>query len=384
MPDNFYTMSDEDLALLTEEQLTLAPEDFEESDEASQEMPDDSTDEDAPDTEDYDNSDTDSDDEGEYETETEESFEEDSDEVSDEDDETDNDTLDVTQDDSDDEETSDEGDKETGEEHDTQESDVDLKLFYESLTKPFKANGKDMTVTNPDDMITLMQQGANYSQKMAKLKPQMALIKTLEKHKLNDPEQLSYLIDLHNKDPKAIAKLVKDADINIYELDINEAEDYVPSQKVTEDTPLEAVINDLNDSPGFNGLLNIVANEWDAESRSFVVNTPAVLRTLTSQRESGLYDKIMSAVEYERMCGRMTDIPLLEAYSYIENKFLEEEVASQPAAKEKFIAPRPKANKNAELSQKKRRASAPTGSKQQTNTAIDPLRISDEELMKLF
>ena len=42
---------------------------------------------------------------------------------------------------------------------------TDYQAFYEKLTKPFKANGREIQVQNADDMIALMQQGANYSKR---------------------------------------------------------------------------------------------------------------------------------------------------------------------------------------------------------------------------
>ena len=33
---------------------------------------------------------------------------------------------------------------------------------------------------------------------------------------LNDADKITYLIDLYNKQPEAIAKLVKEADIDLY------------------------------------------------------------------------------------------------------------------------------------------------------------------------
>ena len=40
-----------------------------------------------------------------------------------------------------------------------------------TLTKPFKANGREIQITKPEDMISLMQKGLNYVKNMTELKP---------------------------------------------------------------------------------------------------------------------------------------------------------------------------------------------------------------------
>ena len=106
---------------------------------------------------------------------------------------------------------------------------IDYKAEYERLTQPFKANGKEIKVNSVEDAVELMQMGANYSKKMAALKPHLKLIKMLDKHGLMDESKLSYLIDLNGKNPEAIAKLVKDSGLDPMEMDENKADDYKPT-----------------------------------------------------------------------------------------------------------------------------------------------------------
>ena len=42
-------------------------------------------------------------------------------------------------------------------------STIDYKSEYEKIFKPFKANGKEITPRNVEDVINLMQMGANYT-----------------------------------------------------------------------------------------------------------------------------------------------------------------------------------------------------------------------------
>ena len=62
----------------------------------------------------------------------------------------------------------------------SEQAAVDYAAFYNEITKPFRANGKELRVTNPADVISLMQQGANYAKKMAAIKPIQRIGKLLE------------------------------------------------------------------------------------------------------------------------------------------------------------------------------------------------------------
>ena len=400
--NSVYEMSDEDFAKLDLSTLDTEEVASEEEDEDTQEMPEDSEEDSSTEAED-DNSEIEEDEDEQDSTETEEHSED-----SDEDDSVDEDGFDnddseehldedvaedeVTQDDTDDAET-------TDEEEDTEESQpsskkeendaddaAEAKAFYAKLTAPIKANGKEFTIKSAEDAIALIQQGINYSKNMADLKPSKAILKTLKEHNLTNADDISFLIDLHNKDPKAIAKLLKDSDINLYDFDTEQADGYAPSRKVIEPTQLDDVVESLKDNPSFDAVLDDVVTGWDNDSKKFITSNPNVLKMLTEQKQSGLYDKIVNAVEYQRMLGKLDGMSSIEAYSMIEQDFLsKEQPKSKPATeqKEKFKAPRPSSKKTTDNS-KKRKASSPQGSSKPTKTNFNPLAISDEELLKSF
>ena len=83
------------------------------------------------------------------------------------------------------------------------QAQVDYEEFFKTITKPFKANGKDFQVLDPNDAISLMQKGTDYVKKMTEIKPLRRIGKLLEENKLSE-DDLAYLIDLKNKKPEAI------------------------------------------------------------------------------------------------------------------------------------------------------------------------------------
>lgn len=254
--------------------------------------------------------------------------------------------------------------------------EIDYKTFYETLTQPIKANGRQMQLSNPDDMIRLMQMGANYSKKMEQLKPKQALLKVLAEHQLDNQEKLGYLIDLANKKPEAIAKLIKESNIDLYDFDTEQANDYSPNLEIKEPTAFEMVLDEvITNNPNMSDVIGFMG-QWDNESKNIIYNEPNILKAIAEQKQSGLYDRIIGIVEQERLLGRMTDIPYLQAYSHIESQLLE-----QQNKQASFTAPRPKATSNAV--EQKRKASIPNGNNQTTNNvAIE--QMTDEQIMAMF
>ena len=268
---------------------------------------------------------------------------------------------------------------------------VNHQEFYNTLTKPFKANGREFQVTNPNDMVALMQKGLNYSKKMEEMKPNLNLIKTLEQYGLTDESKLSYLIDLHNKRPEAIAKLIKDSEIDLYEFDTEQANHYVPQSKVVRKTQLEEVISEVVEAnPEFNSVLNTVYTDWDNRSKQAIIDNPNILRIISEQQSNGTYDKIMNIMEYEKAVGRLQGAAFLQAYSEIEQRLLGDssegqapQQQSQQQQAQAFTAPRPNhSNNSSNASEQKRKVASPsTNTAKPSTEAFDPLKMSDEELI---
>lgn len=278
--------------------------------------------------------------------------------------------------------------------NDNAQAIVDYQAFYEKLTKPFKANGRQIVVKNADDMITLMQQGANYSKKMAQLKPNLTALRVLEQHGLTDPKELAYLVELHQKKPEAIAKLVKDAQIDLYDFDTEQANDYTPQVQVNEVSELETVITELyENSTAFRDVLSNISGSWDDKSKAFIQEQPNVLYALAAQAEQGVYQQVVEAVEYERMMGRLKDKSFIEAYGLMESQVLDSLTADsvQQAAQQtmSFTAPRPSdeqpdQSNNQVMQDKKRKATTPKSGGNAAMDTFDPLALSDEEFLKFY
>lgn len=267
----------------------------------------------------------------------------------------------------------------------TEESTVDYESFYTTLTKPIKANGREMVVTDPKDIIRLMQMGANYSKKMEQLKPSQSILKALKENNLDDPDKIGFLIDLAHKKPEAIAKLVKDSEFDIYSVDDEQVNAYQPSQ-VKQITEFETVLTEvMDDNPNMSNVLGLM-NTWDDTSKSIIYQQPEMLRLFSQQQADGTFDKIHSIIERERMLGRMLNMSYLDAYSQVEAQVLKQ--YQQQQQQNSFTAPRPNnqtnSNQGNSAVEQKRKASLPNGKSTTVNQEIAIDKMSDEEILAMF
>ena len=257
----------------------------------------------------------------------------------------------------------------------------DYEAFYKVITAPFKANGKEFQLTDPNDVIRLAQQGINYSKKMEQLKPRQAVLKTLEQHGLLDNDKLSYLIDLNNKKPEAIAKLIQESEIDLYSFDTDQANDYTPTQVVEPVNMLTETIDELTqETPEFLGLLNSIVDTWDDQSKQLISDNPQLLRILNAHNQSGLFEKITNEIEYAKMLGRLNGLSYLQAYQQFEQKFVNAPV------NQSFKGTRPSQAKQAapnSNTSNKTKAAMPNSNPTNNNNTINPLALSDEEFLKL-
>lgn len=278
------------------------------------------------------------------------------------------------------------------------ESAIDYKKEYEKLLAPFVANGKEIKVNNVADAVSLMQMGANYNKKMAALKPNLKLLKLLESNGLLSEERVGFLIDLEKKNPDAINKLIKESGIDPMDLDAEKADDYKPTVRTVDDKELEldAVLEEIQDTPSYSKTIQVVGKEWDAASKQTVANSPSILKIINSHMQSGVYDVIQEEMERERMFGRLQGLSDIEAYRQVgdaiqaRNGFAHLNVnangqGQQTSTNPRVVQPKPKNGNEEKLKEKRRAASTakPTGSTPKVAGDFNPLALSDEEFSKL-
>lgn len=250
--------------------------------------------------------------------------------------------------------------------------EINYKEFYERVTKPFKANGREIVVTNPDDLITLAQKGTDYVKKMTELKPLKRINKLLQDNGIAE-DDLAYLIDLKAKKPEAIAKLLKDSEVDLYQFDVEQGNDYKPVaptyNEVTEE--LTTVLDDLEkNSPTFKQTIAVIGQQWDEHSRNFIAQNPNLVRIIDAQIANGAFAKIDTIMQYERAVGRLDGMTDLEAYVAIEKQLAAKQTVP-PVVTQQQQQPSKPSTVDA------RRQAAPP---RQTKTDTPPLKINSPAL----
>lgn len=265
---------------------------------------------------------------------------------------------------------------------------------YKRIMAPFKANGKEFTPKNPDEVVRLMQQGANYAKKMQALRPNLRMMKMLENNKLLYEEKLNFLIDLDKRNPAAIQKLLHDSKIDPLDIDTSEAPKYQPSNHSVSDAQyqFQETLNDITSNESGQETIRTINQTWDKTSKDEIFKDPKILNLIQEQRENGIYSRITDELDRQKLLGNFEDTPFIYAYKAVgdylhERGELMTASPSSPADQSKpremletrTAVPKPTlANGDRAQATSPARSSAAPAKK-----SFDPFNMSDEEIMAL-
>lgn len=176
-----------------------------------------------------------------------------------------------------------------------------------------------------------MQKGVDYTKKQQALKPRLKELQILENQNMLG-DNLGYAIDLFNGNTKALAKLIKERNIDISELSPNmygdeedNSPDYTPTNYSISDAEmrLKDVELTLKDSPNFQRLFTTLT-ELDDDSKAKFRSNPDLLLRLNEHMDSGLYDQIQNELEHRRIVGdaSVDGKNFYDAYTAVGNEIL--------------------------------------------------------------
>lgn len=268
--------------------------------------------------------------------------------------------------------------------------------FEEQVLRSFKANGETITPRNAEDVIRLMQMGANYTKKMQVMAPQRKIMMMLERHSLLDEDKLAFLIDINNKNPKAIQKFLKDADIDPMDLDVDDEsnDSYVAPQghKVTDrEADLKDIAVELSSTPEGQRLIHDVDKVWDQESKNQVWDNPNILTDLRSHNEAGIYQQVVDEIQRQKSLGHLpATVPFLQAYKAVgdqldqQGAFDHTRVSSTPSRPSAVTKGKPKSVANVEKGSKAKSAAITRGSGKNNIAKTIEADMSDDDFLKNF
>lgn len=270
---------------------------------------------------------------------------------------------------------------------------------YKRIMAPFKANGKEFTPKDPDEVIRLMQMGAGYNRKMAELKPNLRMMKMLEKKGLLDEGKLNFLIDVNDRNPAAIQKLLHDSKIDPLDLDTSEEPKYQPTNHSVSDEEytFTETLNAIRREEGGSETVNVINQQWDRASKEEVFKEPSILGLIHEQRQNGIYDKITAELDRQKMLGAFEGEPFIYAYKavgdYLHSRgelitASTETPSAGPAettSKPREMVETRTATQKAKLANSDRvqAAASPRSNPGQAKAPFDPVNMTDEEIMSM-
>lgn len=275
--------------------------------------------------------------------------------------------------------------------------EVDYKAQYERIMAPFKANGKEIKLDNPDDVVRLMQMGANYTQKMQALQPNLKLLKMLQNQGLLDEGKLNNLIDLYKGNPAAIQQLIKTSGIDPLEIDTSKDPGYVPGNHSVSEQELQfsSILDEVTASQEGQEIVVAIDKQWDDASKQALYKEPVILQHLLNQKQTGIYDQIVSEVERQKMLGHFVNVPFIQVYQQVGAHLQQAGLlkgaqapapAVEPVPATTVVETRPAAPvAPAPANSAAARAASPTKSApQKVKQDLNPLSMSDDEFLKLM
>lgn len=273
----------------------------------------------------------------------------------------------------------------------------DHKTFYESIIgKPITANGKKVIIKNTDEAIRLIQQGLGFAKKVQSIQPHMKTIRVLERANLLDPERIAFLVDLNDKNPEAIKKLIKESGIDPIDLNTNEEVDYKPTNRAAvsdADMAFQSALEDLQNHPEGTATIRDINTNWDQSSKQILFQNPELLKVIQDQKDAGIYQIISSEIDRQKTLGKINpNLPFLQAYKVVGDdlekqgafKDIVQKSNPTPAPTERVIieqrtaTPAPVVENN----DKARAASPSKASAKTAQTKVNPLELPDDEFMK--
>ena len=270
------------------------------------------------------------------------------------------------------------------------------KSLYEKVMAPFKASGKTIQLKDPEEALELIKKGVDYTRKTMEIAADRKFLVMLEKNQLKDEAKLSFLIDLANKNPEAITKLIADSGVDPLDIDTSAPSNYSPGNHSVSDDEIRftETLTEVNSTPEGQQVVQRIFSGWDQASQGHMWKEPEAMRVLLAQKQSGVFDIVEGEVERRRLLGQIpATTSYLDAYRYVGLELGQAGAFNHlPAFQGQGAANSPIATRAASTVAKSAtdptvRAAAPTRSTARMGskpTIDDFADLSDEEFLKRF
>jgi hypothetical protein len=205
--------------------------------------------------------------------------------------------------------------------------------FYNKVTGEFVVNGKKTRgFTDPEKIIQSQQMAGGFSEKMVAFKAYRPFMNTLkEKGMLDNPEKFNLAMQLLEGDPEALKKQLKDANIDPFEMGMENI-NYQSKNQVSSN--IEIALDDVMESASQYGVdaqvREIISNDWDDDSVIELLEDTQNSSDLINHISSGIYDIVQDRISEKRRVDVnqvYTSKPAIEQYREaaveLENEYMQ-------------------------------------------------------------
>ncbi len=235
-------------------------------------------------------------------------------------------------------------------------------------------NGQNISINTKEEMLAFIKKGASSMGNKPSRKSTNDQI--VEQGKLSQ-DDLKLLIDAKNGDKKAIAKLAKDSNIDIYDLGDDDAVNYKATFNPTLRTEMDDIADDIIADNDWHDSFKKASNAVPPDFLNEIASNPSALRNFSNQVKSGLAQRIIPEAIKASM---LNSDSFMNNYAKIGQRIYNEDQAD-PVEKKNVRKKDPRADKLRE------RAKNSKGSNKGTKTKItgdDIWDMSDEEFNKKY
>lgn len=275
------------------------------------------------------------------------------------------------------------------------EEEIDYKAFYDEVTAPIRADGRDFTIKSSSDLRNLVSKGLDYTQKTQQIAPYRKTLAFLRDNNALDDTKLSYMVDLLNKDEKAVKQLIREMTaepkeegkqkLELYDLDPeqeDESQRYHFQNKNTitdEQLNFRETFDEVNASEGGNAFLNKINQKFDSSSLDYLYQNPQAIKLLYQADRAGQFDQIMDKMQYNDMI-HPENIQIdntITRFMKTGQSMPEIFPQNQQPTQQQVVQQRQQQNRV-------KSASIPRASGGKSRNFVDPLDMSDEEFKAQF
>ncbi len=203
------------------------------------------------------------------------------------------------------------------------------KRFYEHATGKIDVNGVSINgIDDPDKLLEIQQKWIESSAKLDELSKVRPILKSLKENGLvDDPNKFGFAMELLNGNPEAIKVLLKEKEIDVFDLDLDDVDPNKVESSKHYVSKSELEFNDFISESKAAKLEDQVADkifkEWDDVSISEVVNDKTSRAIILDHMKSGWFDKIKEEIarqeiqDVSNVFRQKTDIEKYEIASNI-------------------------------------------------------------------